>query len=56
MNSANNGVNNPGEDHSNTKGSPRMGRMRGISPQSREKAYMTGSNGGPNTSNFTQSA
>ena len=29
MSSANNGGNNAGEDHSNTKGSPRMGRMRG---------------------------
>jgi hypothetical protein len=26
------------------KGSPRIGRLRGISPQSREKAYATGSN------------
>jgi hypothetical protein len=24
------------------KGSPRIGRLRGISPQSREKAYATG--------------
>jgi hypothetical protein len=41
------GVNN--ESHADApgnpnKGSPRLGRLRGISPQSREKAYMSGSN------------
>ena len=33
-----------GNEHDN-KGSPRLGRLRGISPQSREKAYMSGSGG-----------
>lgn len=33
-----------------------MGRMRGISPGSREKAYMTGNNTNAGGNNFTQSA
>jgi hypothetical protein len=48
------GPNNDNHDAANNKGSPRLGRLRGISPQSREKAYMSGSNNGqsnPSTNN-----
>jgi len=30
--------------NANKQGSPRLGRLRGISPQSREKNYISGSN------------
>lgn len=53
VNSANVNSNN-NDDHN--KGSPRMGRMRGISPQSREKNYMTGNNTNAGANNFAQSA
>ena len=39
--------------HNNAKGSPRLGRLRGISPQSREKNYLSSGNSGANHgSNF----
>lgn len=56
------GVNNDAHDGPGNpnKGSPRLGRLRGISPQSREKAYMSGSNnngqsGSTNNSNLNYS-
>jgi hypothetical protein len=50
-NTASNNNNDHGDHSHNAKGSPRLGRLRGISPQSREKNYMTGSNA--NATNYT---
>ena len=45
------------DQHNNpSKGSPRLGRLRGISPQSREKNYGTNNANAAANTNFSQSA